>query len=123
MRIGELSKATGASPRALRYYEEQGLIASDRLSNRYRDYAPETVESVEFIQDLLAAGVSSALLREIMPCLSGGHESSCTDLVIKVQRVHDDLLEQERRIRTQRKTLEQYLSGQRHPRGHEDRSA
>lgn len=119
MRIGELSRATGASTRALRYYEEQGLIASDRLANRYRDYPPEVIGTVEFIQDLLAAGVSSSLLREIVPCLADdGQESSCTDLTVKVQQVRDTLLDQERRIRTQRITLEQYLGGQRHPRGH-----
>lgn len=118
MRIGELSRATGASARALRYYEEQGLIESDRLANRYRDYPAETVGTVEFIQDLLAAGVSSSLLREIVPCLAGDSQTgSCTDLVVKVQQVRDSLLDQERRIRTQRRTLEQYLGGQRNPRG------
>lgn len=119
MRIGELSDATGASNRALRYYEEQGLIRSERLSNGYRDYGPESVETIEFIQDLLAAGLSSKILRDIMPCVTGGQgqTGACTDLVGQVRQVRDDLLDQERRIRTRRKKLEEYLSGERSPRG------
>ena len=118
MRIGELSDATGASTRALRYYEEQGLIRSERLSNGYRDYRPGAVEIVAFIQDLLAAGLSSQILRDIMPCVDDGSaQAACSDLVVQVQQVRDDLLEQERRIRTRRETLEQYLSGGSTPRG------
>ena len=118
MRIGELSDATGASTRALRYYEEQGLIRSERLSNGYRDYRPEAVGVVAFIQDLLAAGLSSQILRDIMPCVDDGSaQAACSDLVVQVQQVCDDLLEQERRIRTRRETLEQYLSGRSIPRG------
>jgi len=118
MRIGELSRATGASTRALRYYEEQGLIASERRPNGYRDYGSGAIETVEFIQDLLAAGLSSQVLRDVLPCVTDGQgQTSCTDLVAQVQQVRDGLLEQERRIRTRRETLEQYLSGQRSPRG------
>jgi MerR family redox-sensitive transcriptional activator SoxR len=112
VRIGELSSLTGASTRALRYYEEQGLIRSERLANGYRDYGQRTVETVRFIQDLLAAGLSSKVLRDIMPCLSDGHdEPRCADTVVQVRRVRDGLLDQEQRIRAQREKLEQYLSG------------
>ncbi|MEU7478830.1 MerR family transcriptional regulator [Lentzea sp. NPDC042327] len=118
MRIGELSRATGASTRALRYYEEQGLIRSERLPNGYRDYGPEAVGVVEFVQDLLAAGLSSRVLRDVVPCVGGGHESTaCSELLTMVQQVRDDLLDQERRIRARRQALEQYLTGRRSPRG------
>lgn len=121
MRIGELSRATGASTRALRYYEEQGLIDSTRLANRYRDYPPETIGTVEFIQDLLAAGISSSLLREILPYMADeSQKSSCADLVAKVQQVRDALADREQRIRQQRVSLEQYLDGRRVPRGRAD---
>nr|WP_308205561.1 MerR family DNA-binding transcriptional regulator [Frankia sp. AiPs1] len=39
MRIGELSKRTGVSPRSLRYYEEQGL-PSPRSSEKGRRTFP-----------------------------------------------------------------------------------
>ena len=41
MKIGELSERTNVPTRMLRYYEEQGLLSSERRSNGYRDY-PET---------------------------------------------------------------------------------
>ncbi len=52
MRIGELAQRCDVSPpRSLRYYEEQHLLQSDRHSNGYRDYPPESaVESVKRIR-------------------------------------------------------------------------
>jgi DNA-binding transcriptional MerR regulator len=38
MHIGELSERTNISRRLLRYYEEQGLIFSERSPNGYRSY-------------------------------------------------------------------------------------
>ncbi|MFI5897699.1 MerR family DNA-binding transcriptional regulator [Actinoplanes sp. NPDC051513] len=38
MRIGDLSAATGASTRSLRYYEEQGLLTSTRTPGGQRVY-------------------------------------------------------------------------------------
>ena len=36
MRIGEVAERAGVSTRALRYYEEQGLLESDRTSSGQR---------------------------------------------------------------------------------------
>jgi DNA-binding transcriptional MerR regulator len=68
MRIGELSRLTGASQRSLRYYEEQGLLTPDRLANGYRDYDERTVTAVRRIQILLSAGLGTAAVAEILPC-------------------------------------------------------
>jgi DNA-binding transcriptional MerR regulator len=70
MRIGDLSAATGASARSLRYYEEQGLLASDRSTGRQRHYPPDAVERVALIQSLLAAGLNSATINDVMPCIN-----------------------------------------------------
>lgn len=37
MKIGDLARETGVSPRLLRYYEEQGLLASERPSGGTAD--------------------------------------------------------------------------------------
>lgn len=40
MRTGEPARAVGTRPRAIRYYEQQGLLAADRGSNGYPVYSP-----------------------------------------------------------------------------------
>ena len=66
MRIGELSRRTGVATRLLRYYEEQGLVASTRSANGYRDYAEAEVETVERIRGLLGAGMTTRLIRMLL---------------------------------------------------------
>lgn len=70
MRIGDLSAATGASARSLRYYEEQGLLASERSSGGQRHYPDLAVERVTLIQSLLAAGLSSSTIHDVLPCIT-----------------------------------------------------
>lgn len=69
MRIGELAEASGVSPRSLRYYEEQGLIRSSRTPGGWRDFDDETIERVVTIQHLFAAGLCSATVYQLLPCL------------------------------------------------------
>ncbi|MGW4213071.1 MerR family transcriptional regulator [Lentzea sp. NPDC004789] len=72
MRIGELATKTGVSVRALRYYEEQGLLASERSEGGQRHYGDKAVDRVRTIQQLYAAGISSASILEMLPCLATG---------------------------------------------------
>ncbi|MET9630338.1 MerR family transcriptional regulator [Lentzea sp. NPDC006480] len=74
MRIGELSEASGVSTRSLRYYESQGLIRSARTAGGWRDFDRSAVERVVMIQHLLAAGLSSATIGELLPCLEATAE-------------------------------------------------
>ncbi|ASU81661.1 MerR family transcriptional regulator [Nocardiopsis gilva YIM 90087] len=69
MRIGELARRTGVSERSLRYYEEQGLLAARRTAGGHREYSEEAVERVDRIQCLYAAGLSSAGIYDLLPCL------------------------------------------------------
>ncbi|MFF1903567.1 MerR family transcriptional regulator [Kitasatospora sp. NPDC058218] len=69
MRIGELARRTGVSPRALRYYEEQGLLSPERRPSGYREYAERDVRTVHGIRTLLAAGLGSTVIAEILPGL------------------------------------------------------
>lgn len=70
MRIGDLAAATGASARSLRYYEEQGLLASERTAGGQRIYPEQAVERVQLIQSLLAAGLNSVTINDVLPCIS-----------------------------------------------------
>lgn len=76
MRIGELAAATGVSTRALRYYEEHGLVAARRSPGGQRHYPPDTVERVRWIQALFAAGLTSRTVVELLPCVHTGRASA-----------------------------------------------
>jgi DNA-binding transcriptional MerR regulator len=69
MRISELARQAGTTPRALRYYEEQGLLKPDRRPSGYRDYDGQTVRTVRHIQLLLSAGLGTNAITEILPCV------------------------------------------------------
>ncbi|WP_194894691.1 MerR family transcriptional regulator [Catenulispora pinisilvae] len=69
MRIGDLAQRTGVSVRSLRYYEQQGLLASTRTAGGQRDYPEAAVDRVIRIQEMFAAGVPSRVLAELLPCI------------------------------------------------------
>ena len=72
MRIGEVAARSGVSVRALRYYEEQGLLESERSASGQRRYAEDAVDRVHFIQLLYAAGLTSKDVLELLPCVHTG---------------------------------------------------
>ncbi|GAA1715791.1 MerR family transcriptional regulator [Nonomuraea sp. AD125B] len=71
MRIGELARMTGTTARALRHYEQAGLISSERAANGYRRYDERAVVRVRNIRHLLSAGLTLDDVRAFLPCLDG----------------------------------------------------
>jgi DNA-binding transcriptional MerR regulator len=94
MRIGELSRRTGVSPRALRYYEEQGLLSPRRRPSGYREYEERDVTTVRRIQVLLSAGLGTAVISEIVPCV----EDETVVLAGKCPELLDGLAKERARI-------------------------
>jgi DNA-binding transcriptional MerR regulator len=72
VRIGEVAAQAGVSVRALRYYEEQGLLDAERTASGQRRYPPGAVDRVRFIQNLYAAGLGSKAVLRILPCMEHG---------------------------------------------------
>ncbi|QBJ89088.1 MerR family transcriptional regulator [Streptomyces seoulensis] len=68
MLIGELARRSGVSERLLRHYERVELIHSERRANGYREYDDPTVETVRRVRVLLAAGLPTRIIRQILPC-------------------------------------------------------
>ncbi|MEU3664482.1 MerR family transcriptional regulator [Streptomyces sp. NPDC032940] len=71
MRIGELARAAGTTARALRHYEEAGLISSERAHNGYRVYDERALVRVRNIRHLLSVGLTLDDVRVFLPCLDG----------------------------------------------------
>ncbi|MET8828068.1 MerR family transcriptional regulator [Streptomyces sp. NPDC004610] len=70
MFIGELSRRTGVSARSLRYYEQQGLLRPERRASGYREFDESDVAAVRRVRILLAAGLNTDLIREVLPCMA-----------------------------------------------------
>jgi DNA-binding transcriptional MerR regulator len=85
VRIGELARRTGVSERSLRYYEEQGLLTAGRTPGGHRDYPEAAVDRVIRIQELFAAGLHSARIAQLLPCMrdtDGGPSAVATPRLI-----------------------------------------
>ena len=72
MRIGEVAAAAGVSVRALRYYEEQGLLEAERSPSGQRHYPEGAVDRVRWLQLLYAAGLTSRAIVDFLPCVHSG---------------------------------------------------
>ena len=93
MRIGELAEATGVPQRMLRYYEQQGLLVSERSPGGQREYADRAVDRVILIQELFAAGLHSKKIAELLPCMrdpdGGPNERATPQLVTDLTAERD----------------------------------
>ncbi|MGN9777715.1 MerR family transcriptional regulator [Micromonospora sp. H33] len=90
MRIGEVAAAAGVSTRALRYYEEHGLLSSERSPSGQRHYTEDAVERVRWIQALFAAGLSSKAVVELLPCVHTGFATSAIIERLEEERARID---------------------------------
>jgi len=72
MRIGELSRQTGVSVRALRHYDQLGLLSPARSENRYREFQTEDVERVHLIRYFVSVGFSLDEILRCAPCFQRG---------------------------------------------------
>ncbi|QXG76285.1 MerR family transcriptional regulator [Modestobacter sp. L9-4] len=84
MRIGELARLTGVSPRSLRWYGEQSLLSAERTSGGHREYGDDAVERVRAIQALFAAGVPARHVAGMLPCLYTG--TTCPATVERLEQ-------------------------------------
>ncbi|MFD9246708.1 MerR family transcriptional regulator [Streptomyces sp. NPDC059556] len=95
MKIGELSRETGVSVRLLRYYEEQGLLASERTPGGQRVYGSDAPSVVRRIRALLGAGLPTRVIAEVLDCVCGseGEIEPCLSpmLVARLDAIDEQL--------------------------------
>ncbi|GAA1386457.1 hypothetical protein GCM10009639_10310 [Kitasatospora putterlickiae] len=99
MRIGELARATGTTARALRHYEQTGLIGSGRAPNGYRVYDETAVVRVRNIRALLEAGLTLEDVRPFLGCLDRDALGPPSPAALRIARERLAVLE--RRIAAQ----------------------
>ncbi len=98
MKIGQLAEQTGLSTKAIRYYEDIGVLPEpERAANGYRSYTAAAAERISFIRDAQSAGLSLIEIQMILDLRDGG-ESTCGHVIgsleghlAEVQRQMSDL--------------------------------
>ena len=121
MRIGELAREVGTTPRTIRYYEEIGLLpeASDRASGKRRLYTQADVERLEELirlRDLL--GLSLDDLKRLVEAESARaglrerwqHTDDVDEQVAILRESLGHIAEQLRLVRARRAELERLES-------------
>ena len=71
MYIGEIAKKTGLSIKAIRLYEEKGLIPKPQRSGRYRVYQHSDIDILLLIKEAKSFGVTLAQLKEVIEYNNG----------------------------------------------------
>jgi MerR family redox-sensitive transcriptional activator SoxR len=77
--IGQVSARSGVATSALRYYEEQGLIASSRTGGGARRYARSVLRRLAFVRAAQNVGLSLAEIRDALATLPEGRPPTARD--------------------------------------------
>jgi DNA-binding transcriptional MerR regulator len=127
IRIGELAERTGVSVRSLRYYEEQGLLASERTPGGHRMFPEPVVDRVILIQELFAAGLNSAKIYQILPCMRDADgrpsERATPKLVQQLRSERDRIDRQIADLERSREVLDEVIDNASTPATREPRKA
>ncbi|WP_153505100.1 MerR family DNA-binding transcriptional regulator [Cumulibacter manganitolerans] len=111
MRIGELADRAGVSVKAIRYYEQIGLITPSRSDNGYRCFDEDQLRTVAEIRALSEIGITAHRAGAFIECLDAGHEHS-DECVSSLAVYRDTIAELDRMIfelTARRRQLQQRL--------------
>ncbi|MDX2648778.1 MerR family DNA-binding transcriptional regulator [Streptomyces sp. PA03-1a] len=86
IRIGEVARGAGVSVRAVRYYEQQGLLIAERSPSGQRLYRQDAILLVRFFQQMFAAGLTSRRISELLPCWVAGHTDAQQRAMLRAER-------------------------------------
>ncbi len=77
--IGQLSARSGVSVSALRFYEDEGLIAAGRTPGNQRRYRRDTLRRVAFIRASQRVGIPLRTIRDALDQLGGNRTPTRRD--------------------------------------------
>jgi DNA-binding transcriptional MerR regulator len=108
--IGELSRRSGVSARSLRYYEQQGLLASQRAGNGYRDYGDDAVSRAATIQSLFGMGFPRDVVRAVLACSGDAPTAAHEQAAGALARVRDEMDDRIELLTRTRTSIDEFLS-------------
>jgi MerR family copper efflux transcriptional regulator len=91
MRIGELAEQAGISTKAIRYYEQIGILTPPaRTPSGYRSYDQTALGQLGFVRAAQALGLTLGEIRQIIAFRDGG-TAPCAHVTELLQRHAADL--------------------------------
>lgn len=77
--IGEIAERAGVATSALRYYEDEGLLVSERTAAGHRRYAPDVLRRIGFVRTAQHVGLTLDEIREALESLPNGRTPTVAD--------------------------------------------
>lgn len=77
--IGEVAERTGVAPSALRFYERQGLVASERSDGGQRRFSRDVLRRVAFVRTAQRVGLSLDEIHQALATLPEGRTPTKAD--------------------------------------------
>ncbi len=77
--IGTVATRAGVATSALRFYEDEGLISSERAASGHRQYHADVLRRVAFIQAAQRVGLTLAEIRNSLATLPGNRTPNRKD--------------------------------------------
>ncbi len=93
MQIGELAKLTGVSTRALRHYEDSGVLIPERTSGGYRIYSETDVIRVAQIKAMISAGLGTSTIKRYLDCARVGDHGTSLEMCPNLRAELDSIAE------------------------------
>lgn len=112
LKIGQLSKVTGASTRSIRYYEKKNLLSVKRMDNDYREFDESDVKRIKTIQIYLDIGLSTKDILGILNCQNfDAYDSDvfCEELLGAYEEKHAEIDQQIQTLTEVQQKLEQRI--------------
>lgn len=114
MLISELAESTGVSARALRHYEDCGLLTPARSSSGYRVYTESDVTRVAQIRVMISAGLGTSTIQRYLDCVRTGDHGTflemCPDLRAELDSLARRLDARQAELRETRSRLDRLTS-------------
>ncbi|MEX3510944.1 MerR family transcriptional regulator [Kocuria carniphila] len=114
MQISELARATGVSARALRHYEDRGLLIPERTHGGYRVYSDEDITRVAQIKTMIAAGLNTDTIQRYLDCARVGDHGTelemCPNLRAELDFIAECLSSKQAELRETQQRLHELAS-------------
>jgi len=108
MNISEAAKQTGLTAKAIRLYEEQGLIQPSRSASGYRQYQARDLQDLSFLAHARAMGFGLNECADLMSLYRNPGRASA-DVKALAQNKLIELDEQLIRLQTLRQSLQTWI--------------